>query len=61
MIDYQFFGLNAGAHHLVNVGSHTVVALLLFSFLWQSTNALWASAISATIFAIHPLRVESVA
>jgi tetratricopeptide (TPR) repeat protein len=61
MIDYQLFGLNAGAHHLVNVGLHTVVALLLFTFLWQSTNALWASAISAAIFAIHPLRVESVA
>src|SRR5437764_10364352 len=61
MIDCQFCGLNAGAHHLVNIGLHTVVALLLFTFLWQSTNALWASAISAAIFAIHPLRVESVA
>ena len=61
MIDCQLFGLNAGAHHLVNVGLHTVTALLLFTFLRQSTNALWASAISAAIFAIHPLRVESVA
>jgi protein O-mannosyl-transferase len=61
MIDCQVFGLNAGAHHLVNVGLHTVTALLLFTFLWQSTNALWASAISAAIFAVHPLRVESVA
>src|SRR5213082_634913 len=61
MIDCQLFGLNAGADHLVNVGLHTVTALLLFTFLWQSTNALWASAISAAIFAIHPLRVESVA
>ncbi len=61
MIDCQLFGLNAGAHHLVNVGLHAATALLLFTFLWQSTNALWASAISAAIFAIHPLRVESVA
>jgi len=61
MIDCQFFGLNAGQHHLVNVGLHTVVALLLFTFLWHSTNAIWASAIGAAIFAIHPLRVESVA
>jgi protein O-mannosyl-transferase len=61
MIDCQLFGLNAGAHHLVNVGLHTVVALLLFTFLWRSTDALWASAISAAVFAIHPLRVESVA
>jgi len=61
MIDCQFFGLNAGAHHLVNVGLHAAAALLLFTFLWRSTNALWASAISTAIFAIHPLRVESVA
>ena len=61
MIDCQLFGLNAGQHHLVNVGLHTVVALLLFTFLWHSTNAIWASAIGAAIFAIHPLRVESVA
>lgn len=61
MVDCQFFGVNAGRHHLVNVGLHTLAALLLFSFLRQSTKALWASAISAAIFAIHPLRVESVA
>src|SRR5881394_3969371 len=61
MIDCQVFGLNAGADHLVNVGLHTVTALLLFTFLWQSTNAIWASALTAAIFAIHPLRVESVA
>src|SRR2546423_3912505 len=61
MIDCQLFSLNAGQHHLVNVGLHTVVALLLFTFLWYSTDAIWASAIGAAIFAIHPLRVESVA
>src|SRR5947199_2778048 len=49
------------AHHLVNVALHTVAALLLFTYLLQSTKAVWASAISAAIFAIHPLRVESVA
>ncbi len=61
MIDCQLFGLNAGAHHLFNIGLHTVVALLLFTFLWRSTDALWASAVASAIFAIHPLRVESVA
>src|SRR5438045_4992522 len=61
MIDCQLFGLNAGQHHLVNVGLHTVMALLLFTFLWHSTNAIWASAIGAAIFSIHPLRVESAA
>src|SRR5439155_13733324 len=61
MIDCQLFGLYSCAHYMVNVGLHTVVALLMFTFLWQSTNALCACAISAAIFAIHPLRVKSVA
>src|SRR5438309_12063999 len=61
MIDCQLFGLNAGAHHLVNVGLHAAATLLLFTFLRQSTKVVWASAISAAIFAIQPLRLESVA
>ncbi|HSV27021.1 MAG TPA: tetratricopeptide repeat protein, partial [Sedimentisphaerales bacterium] len=36
-------------------------ALLLFGFLRYTTGRLWASAIVAALFALHPLRVESVA
>ena len=61
MIDCRAFGLESGRHHLVNVGWHTAAALLLFTFLWESTGVIWASALTAAIFAIHPLRVESVA
>ena len=35
MIDCQLFGLNAGAHHLVNVGFHVANTLLLLgTLLW---------------------------
>jgi Flp pilus assembly protein TadD len=61
MIDCQLFGLNPGAHHLVNVVWHSVAALLLFILLQKITARVWASALVATVFAIHPLRVESVA
>ena len=61
MIDCQLFGLNPGAHHLVNVVWHSVAALLLFILLQKITSRVWASALVATVFAIHPLRVESVA
>jgi len=61
MIDCQLFGLNAGAHHLVSVVLHAAAALLLFTFCGNRPMHFWASAISAAIFAIHPLRVESVA
>jgi protein O-mannosyl-transferase len=57
----QWFGLDAGAHHLINVLLHGAAAVLLFFVLLKMTGALWRSAFVAAVFAIHPLRVESVA
>lgn len=61
MLDCQLFGLKPGAHHLVNVILHTGTAILLFLVFNQMTRKLWRSAAVAALFAIHPLRVESVA
>jgi Flp pilus assembly protein TadD len=58
---FHAFGRNAGAHHLVNVALHLASVLLLFFFLRRMTGALWRSALVAALFAIHPLRAESVA
>jgi Flp pilus assembly protein TadD len=76
MLDCQFYGLNPGGHHLTNVLLHTATAILLFLVLRRMTSlrpgrgvgatttqagVLWRSAFVAAVFAIHPLRVESVA
>ena len=61
MLDCQLFGLNAGGHHFTNLLLHTVAVLLLFFVLQQMTAERWRSAFVAALFAIHPLRVESVA
>jgi tetratricopeptide (TPR) repeat protein len=61
MAEAQFYGMNAGGYHLTNVLLHTISAILLFLVLRQMTGRLWSSAFVAAIFAIHPLRVESVA
>ena len=61
MLDCQLYGLNPGGHHLTNVLLHTATAILLFLVLRQMTGKLWRSAFVAAVFAIHPLRVESVA
>lgn len=61
MLDVELFGLNSGAHHAVNVVLHVVNALLLFAVLHRMTGALGRSTFVATLFAIHPLHVESVA
>ena len=40
---------------------HAATAIFLFLVLWRMTGDLWPSAFVAAVFAIHPLRVESVA
>jgi tetratricopeptide (TPR) repeat protein len=61
MLDCQFYGLKPGGHHCTNVVLHTLGVVLLFLVLRKMTGALWRSAFVAAVFAIHPLRVESVA
>jgi Flp pilus assembly protein TadD len=61
MADDQFHGLNPGGYHLTNVVLHTVAVILLFLALNEMTGMPWRSAVVAAVFAVHPLRVESVA
>jgi Flp pilus assembly protein TadD len=61
MLDCQLYGLNAGGYHLTNVLLHAVTVVLLFLVLQWMTGCLWPSALVAVLFAVHPLRVESVA
>ena len=61
MLDCQFFGLNPAQHHFTNLLFHVANALLLFLVLRKMTGALWRSFFVATIFAVHPMHVESVA
>ena len=61
MLDCQWFGLEPGWHHFVNVLFHIANTLLLFIFLRNTTGAAWRSAFVAALFAWHPMHVESVA
>ncbi len=61
MLDVQWFGLDAGRHHQVNLLLHILNTLILFVVLRRMTGALWKSAFVAALFALHPLHVESVA
>ena len=61
MLDAQLFGTGPWGPHLTNVLLHAANAVLLFLLLRRMTGALWPSAVAAAAFAIHPLRVESVA
>ena len=58
---WHFFGHSPAVHHLANLVLHAGSAVLLFLVLRRMTGRLWPSAASAALFAVHPLRVESVA
>jgi tetratricopeptide (TPR) repeat protein len=61
MVDVELFGLHPAGHHLTNLLLHALNAALLFLVLVGMTGAGWRSAFVAALFAVHPLRVESVA
>jgi tetratricopeptide (TPR) repeat protein len=61
-LDAGLFGADSAAgFHLTNAVLHATNAALLFLALRALTGALWRSALVAALFALHPLRVESVA
>jgi tetratricopeptide (TPR) repeat protein len=60
MLDYQLYGLSPGGYHLTNLFWHLLNVLLLFGILRAMTREIWPSFFVAVLFAIHPLRVESV-
>ncbi len=61
MLVVQIGGLNAGFHHLASLFLHVTAALLLFLALRAMTGTTLSAAFAAALFALHPLRVESVA
>ena len=61
MADSEFYGLDAGKHHLTNLILHILNAILLYLFFLKSTGRPWESFFVAALFALHPVNVESVA
>jgi len=61
MLDVQLFGLKPAGHHAVNVLFHAASSCLLFLFLNRATGSTCRSLAVVALFALHPLRVESVA
>ncbi|HEY5974432.1 MAG TPA: tetratricopeptide repeat protein [Geobacteraceae bacterium] len=61
LLDVTLFGSNPAGHHLMNVAIHGFTTVLLFLFWARATGSVWPSALLAALFALHPLRVESVA
>lgn len=60
-LDASLGRLNPAQYHLTSLLLHGTTALLLFGVLGRMTAAAVPSLLAAALFALHPLRVESVA
>jgi tetratricopeptide (TPR) repeat protein len=58
--DVALYGLKPAGHHLTSLALHAANSVLLLLVLLRMTGAFWRSAFVAAMFALHPLRVESV-
>jgi hypothetical protein len=61
MLDVTLFGHGPAGPHFTNLALHVANAILVFLLLKTLTGAKWRSLMVAGLFALHPLRVESVA
>jgi protein O-mannosyl-transferase len=61
LVDVSLFGMDPRGHHAVNLLLHCANVALLFLLLERMTGDAGRSALAAALFALHPLRVESVA
>jgi protein O-mannosyl-transferase len=60
-LDYELFRLYPYGYRVTNLLLHTANALSLFVVLRRLTGAVAPSTLTAALFAVHPLHVESVA
>ena len=61
MVDFEIFKTNPVGYHLTNLLLHLLSTAFLFLFLSRATNTHYRAAFATLLFAVHPLRVESVA
>ncbi len=60
MADVELYGLEPAGHHLTSLLLHGLNVLLLFFALRRLTGRFYPSLLAAALWAVHPLRVESV-
>ncbi|HRH66572.1 MAG TPA: tetratricopeptide repeat protein [Bacteroidia bacterium] len=60
-LEYKYSKLNPRTYHLTNVILHLLNGVLVYLFIWLLTGRLLVTIITAALFLLHPMHVESVA
>ena len=61
LLDVTLFGHKAAGFHFTNLVLHAANTVLVYGLLRRATGDPWRAALVAALWAVHPLRVESVA
>ncbi len=61
MLDATLYGISATGFHITNLVLHVLNVGLFAYVLMRMTGVIWPAVAAASIFAVHPLHVESVA
>ncbi|HVJ87259.1 MAG TPA: tetratricopeptide repeat protein [Caulifigura sp.] len=61
LLDSSLYGISATGFHITNLVLHVLNAGLFSYVLMRMTGVIWPAVAAASIFAVHPLHVESVA
>ena len=61
MADYSLWRLGSKGYHLTSLLLHVINSLLVFALIFLLSGRKTAGLVAAMLFAVHPLRVESVA
>ncbi len=60
-LEYKLFKLDPRPYHVNNIILHILNTLLVLIFIWLLTKQRWTAFLTALLFSIHPMHVESVA
>lgn len=60
-LEHKIFGLHSWISHLVNVVGHLAIVYCVFIFIVRLGLGVWTALMAASIFAVHPMHVESIA
>jgi hypothetical protein len=58
--DFQMFGHDVVSHHLTSIWLHVFNAMLLFLVAKKLSKSTWVAALTALIFALHPMQAPTV-
>jgi hypothetical protein len=58
-VDHSIWGLDPRGYHLTNIVVHALAALLLYVWLLGILDV-WPAALTAAVFAVHPIQMEAV-